>query len=266
MKASILFVAFLTLLSCRQVGKESKASPTSTDAAAPAVSTTSSPSTHGLTDQEIAEGWTSLFDGKTTSGWHVYQRKSDGSAWKVDSGYLYLDPSKKVGSGIQTKVVGGGDLISDSTFEDFHLSLEWRISPKGNSGILFGIQDDPQYEYCWFTGPEMQILDNDGHPDGKISKHRAGNLYDLLAAGVEPVKPVGEWNKAEIRFVKGNLECWLNGYAVVEVFVGDASWRLRVKESKFKDMPGFAAFKSGHIGLQDHGDPVWFRNIKIRRL
>jgi hypothetical protein len=257
-----LFIFATTLLSCRQGQKEEIANTETNAPSDDRVAAPSPTSTFGLTEQEIAEGWTSLFDGKSTAGWHVYQRKSDGSAWKADSGYLYLDPANKADG----KVVGGGDLISDSTYEDFHLSLEWRISPKGNSGILFGIQDDPQYEYCWFTGPEMQILDNDGHPDGKISKHRAGNLYDLLAAGVEPVKPVGEWNKAEIRFVKGNLECWLNGYAVVEVFVGDASWRLRVKESKFKDMPGFAAFKSGHIGLQDHGDPVWFRNIKIRRL
>ena len=262
MRALILFSAVLSILSCRLAVKQDETKPKAEQTASESVSDASPTSTHGLTEQEIAEGWTSLFDGKSTAGWHVYQRKSDGSAWKSDSGYLYLDPARKVDG----KVVGGGDLISDSTYSDFHLTLEWRISPKGNSGIFFGIQDDPQYEYCWFTGPEMQILDNDGHPDGKISKHRAGNLYDLLAAGVEPVKPVGEWNKAEIRFVKGNLECWLNGYAVVEVFVGDASWRLRVKESKFKDMPGFAAFKSGHIGLQDHGDPVWFRNIKIRRL
>ena len=266
MKATLLAIVFLSLLSCRQGGKVSETNASSTVSASQTPATTPSPATHGLTAQEIEEGWMSLFDGKSTAGWHIYQRKSDGSAWKVDSGYLYLDPSNKLGSGIQTKVVGGGDLISDSTYGDFHLSLEWRISPKGNSGIFFGIQESPEYEHPWFTGPEMQVLDNDGHPDGKISKHRAGNLYDLLAAGIEPVKPVGEWNKAEIKLVNGYLECWLNGYAVVEVKMGDASWKLRVKESKFKDMPGFGAFQSGHIGLQDHGDPVWFRNIKIRKL
>lgn len=262
MRSLLIFSAFLTILSCRQAVDDKDKPGKAVDTATLTDGAAASVSTYGLTPQEVSEGWTSLFDGRSTAGWHVYQRKSDGSAWKTDSGQLYLDVSRKSDG----KVVGGGDLISDSTYGDFHLSLEWRISPKGNSGIFFGVQDDPAYEHAWFTGPEMQILDNNGHPDGKISKHRAGNLYDLVSAGIEPVKPVGEWNKAEVRLQKGLLECWLNGYVVVSVNIGDANWRQRVRESKFKDMPGFAAFKSGHIGLQDHGDPVWFRNIKILRL
>lgn len=262
MKATLLLSLILLVSSCRQTAKDTRSGAPVVESSSIPGSDTASPMSGTLSAQEMSEGWRPLFDGRSTSGWHVYLAKSDGSAWKVDSGYLFLDPSKKVDG----KVVGGGDLVSDSTYGDFHLSLEWRVSPKGNSGIFFGIQEDPKYEFCWFTGPEMQILDNDGHPDGKISKHRAGNLYDLYASGIETVKPVGEWNHAEVRLEKGFLECRLNGYVAVSVTMGDGDWRQRVRESKFRDMPGFAAFMTGRIGLQDHGDPVWFRNIKIRRL
>ena len=250
----------ILLLSCgegRQQPAENKAPE---NAVAPQPS--ESGPLNGLTEAEKAEGWALLFDGSSTKGWHVFQKKSDGSAWKVDSGAIMLDPSRKEDG----KTVGGGDLITDSAYENYHLSLEWRISPKGNSGIIFGIQDDPKYEHTWHTGPEMQVLDKDGHPDGKIVKHRAGNLYDLITGGIEPVKPVGEWNRAEIRVEKGNLECRLNGYIVVTTVIGSPDWNKLVAESKFKIRPDFGKFTKGHIGLQDHGDVVWYRNIKIRRL
>jgi hypothetical protein len=215
-----------------------------------------------LSQAEKKAGWQFLFDGSTKKGWHVFQGKSDGSAWKVSEGMLLLDPTEKK----NWQTVGGGDIITDAAFENYHFSMEWKISPKGNSGIIFGIQDLPKYEHAWHTGLEMQILDNDGHGDGKIIKHRAGNLYDLIASATEPVKPVGEWNKAEIKLDKGRLDLYLNGEKVVSTMLWDENWNKMVAGSKFKNMPDFATFKSGHIGLQDHGDPVWFRNIKIRKL
>lgn len=215
-----------------------------------------------LSKSEKAEGWELLFDGKTKTGWHVYQAKSDGAAWKASDGMLMLDPKEKK----DWQTVGGGDLITDKAFENYHFSIEWKISLKGNSGIVFGTQDLPKYLHSWYTGMEMQVLDNDGHPDGKIVKHRAADLYDIIASSSEPVKPVGEWNKAEIKLNKGQLDLYLNGVNVVSTMLWDENWKKLIAGSKFKSMPDFATFKSGHIGLQDHGDPVWFRNIKIRKL
>lgn len=215
-----------------------------------------------LTEAQQAEGWTLLFDGQTKTGWHVYQGKSDGSAWKVDQGTLMLDPREKK----DWQTVGGGDLITDSAYANYHLSLEWKIAPKGNSGIIFGIQDDPAFEHSWHTGMEMQVLDNAGHADASNPKHRAGDLYDLIAATPETVKPAGEWNQAEVIMNQGKLDLLLNGTKVVSTTLGDDAWKALVNGSKFKEWPRFATFPSGHIGLQDHGDSVWYRNIRIRRL
>jgi hypothetical protein len=215
-----------------------------------------------LSKSEIKEGWKLLYDGKTTKGWHVWLNKSDGSAWKSIDGTLYFDPSKKENG----KTVGGGDLMSDGEYENFHLTLEWKISEKGNSGIIFLSKEDPKYTWCWLTGPEMQILHNDGHPDGKITKHRAGDLYDLVQSASEPVKGPGEWNKAEIRIKDRKLDLYLNGVNVVSTTMGDENWNKLIAGSKFKTLPDFAKFTKGKFALQDHGDPVWYRNIKIREL
>lgn len=220
------------------------------------------PPVNKLTKKEKRQGWTLLYDGKTTSGWHVYQQKSDGSAWKSVDGALMLDPSKRE----KGRIVGGGDLVTDAVFQDFHFSAEWKISPKGNSGIIFLLQEDKKYEHPWHTGPEMQVLDNEGHPDGKITSHRSGDLYDLIRSSSEPVKGPGEWNKAEIRFEKGKLDLYMNGVLVVSTMMGDENWKQLVAKSKFRRWPDFATFTSGRIALQDHGDPVWYRNIKIRKL
>lgn len=204
--------------------------------------------------------WVSLFDGKTTNGWHTYGKNSAGEAWIVSDGALHLDAGNKDGK--------GGDLVSDASFgSNFHLKLEWKIAKNGNSGIMFFVQDDPaKYKYVWHTGPEMQVLDNDGHPDGKIKKHRAGNLYDLIEGKEGAVLPVGQWNLAEIISYNGKLDFFLNGVNVVSTTYGDADWKALIAGSKFKDKPDFGRVFSGHIALQDHGDKVWYRNITIKKL
>jgi uncharacterized protein YaiE (UPF0345 family) len=222
---------------------------------------TSGPNT--LSSKELKDGWQLLFDGKTTRGWHTYGKTEAGAAWQATDGSLHLDASKKA----DWQTIGGGDIVTDAAFENFHLMLEWKISKDGNSGVIFDVQDDPaKYEFVWHTGPEMQVLDNDGHPDGKIPKHRAGNLYDLIAASSEPVKPVGEWNLSEIIQNRGKLEFKLNGVTIVSTTIGDDSWKALIAGSKFKVRPDFGLFSKGKLALQDHGNDVWFRNIKIQQL
>lgn len=251
----------LWLVSCQSPSGDEKPVADS-GLAAPAQTPAIDSSANILTDAEKSDGWMLLFDGQSKTGWHVYQGKTDGSAWKVENGTLMLDPREKK----DWQTVGGGDLVTDSAFENYHLSLEWKISPKGNSGIIFGIQDKPKYEHSWHTGMEMQVLDNAGHADAENPKHRAGDLYDLISCSTETVKPAGEWNKAEIKMDRGKLDLYLNGTNVVSTALWDDNWKKRVSGSKFREWPDFATFKSGHIGLQDHGDPVWFRNIRIRKL
>lgn len=216
-----------------------------------------------LSKQEVKDGWQLLFDGSSTKGWHTYGKTEVGSAWQAVDGTLHLDASKKD----KWQTVGGGDIVTNDAYENYHLKLEWKISKDGNSGVIFDVQDEPaKYEYVWHTGPEMQVLDNDGHPDGKIFKHRASNLYDLVPSTSEPVKPVGEWNLAEIIQNKGKLEFKLNGVTVVSTSIGDDAWRALIAGSKFKSMPDFGKFQYGKLALQDHGNDVWFRNIKIQKL
>jgi hypothetical protein len=215
-----------------------------------------------LSPEEKAQGWILLFDGQTIQGWHTYGQTTVGSAWKTDAGTIHLDASAKKGYQVQ----GGGDLVTDSIYKNFDLTLEWKISKNGNSGILFDINEDPKYKETWNTGPEMQVLDNDGHSDGKIKKHRAGDLYDLISSSSEPVHSVGSWNLVEIKLNGGKLDLFMNGVDVVSTTMWDDKWWALVKGSKFASMPGFTKTQSGRIALQDHGNDVWFRNIKIKRL
>lgn len=211
------------------------------------------------------DGWINLFDGKTTTGWHSYGKSAAGEAWKAENGVLHLDAaSKKEGK-------PGGDLLTNEEFENFHLKMEWKISPKGNSGIIFYVQDDiAKFPNTYNSGPEMQVLDNGtptslGHTDAKLYTHRAGDLYDLLAAK-EVMRPTGEWNQVEIVCNKGKLDFHINGVHALSTTMWDNNWKEMIAISKFKDMQNFGTFKKGKIALQDHGDEVWFRNIRIKKM
>lgn len=218
----------------------------------------------GMYQMSMESGrWKPLFDGKSTSGWHKYGGGPVGEAWKVKDGLLYLDTLAKDG----WKIKGGGDIVTDKDYENFHLKLEWKISKSGNSGIMFYVHEDPnQYPNSYETGPEMQILDNEGHPDAKIHKHRAGDLYDLIPCSTETVKPYGRWNKVDIIANRGDLTFKLNGKVVVHTKMWDQGWNDMVAASKFHQWPGFGTYRKGRICLQDHGNMVWFRNIRIKEL
>ena len=216
-----------------------------------------------LSVKQKKDGWKSLFDGKSITQWHNYGKQNVGPEWKVEDGVIHLDAS--------TKNREGGDLVSNEEYGNFDLKMDWKISDKGNSGILIYVQEDPaKYAETYFTGPEMQVLDNGtptrlGQPDGKLYTHRAGDLYDLLASK-EVDKPLGEWNHIEIKSLNGKLDFYMNGVHTLSTTMWDDNWKKMIAISKFKNMPDFGTFKKGRIALQNHGDDVWFKNIMIKAL
>lgn len=226
--------------------------------------TESEESTEVMEETPVAESeWIPLSDGSTFAGWHKYGGGEVGKAWKIDEeGTIYLDAANK--DGWQTG--DGGDIVTDEEFENFHFKYDWKIAQNGNSGVIFFVNEAPEYQYPWNTGMEMQVLDNEGHPDAKIISHRAGDLYDLIVSSEETVKPWGEWNQAEIIADNGKLEMILNGTTVVSTTMWTPEWEALIADSKFKDMPGFGTFKKGKIALQDHGDVVYFKNLMIKKL
>lgn len=191
-------------------------------------------------------------------GWHAYGNKDATHGWTSEKGVIHLDPKLRTGHGV--------DLVTDKEYGNFEMTLEWKIAPKGNSGVILFVNEDPKYGQSYNTGLEMQVLDNEGHPDGKITKHRAGDLYDLVKSSSEPVKPVGQWNKVKVVSKDGKLEFTLNGVKTVSTTLWDENFKTLVAGSKFAGWEGFAAYKKGKIALQDHGDEVWYRNISIKEL
>lgn len=215
-----------------------------------------------LAETPAEEEWVDLFANNDFSNWHKYGGGELGNAWKVENGEVYLDAKNKDG----WQAGDGGDIITNEEYENFHLKYDWKISQNGNSGVIFYVQEAPEYQNTYNTGLEMQVLDNDGHPDAKIISHRAGDLYDLIVSSEETVKPYDEWNSAEIIANNGKLDLILNGTTVVSTTLWTPEWEALIADSKFKDMPNFGTFKKGRIALQDHGDLVYFKNVMIKKL
>ncbi|HKW41197.1 MAG TPA: DUF1080 domain-containing protein [Gemmatimonadales bacterium] len=209
-------------------------------------------STHNaLTPTEKAAGWRLLFDGKTTSGWRGWKKDSMPAGWQVVDGEL-------------TRVAAAGDIMTRDKYRDFELSLQWNIAPGGNSGIFYRASEDDDAIY--WSAPEMQVLDDARHPDGQSRLTSAGADYDIYPSPAGVVKPAGEWNQVRL-VVKGNhVEHWLNGVKVVEYELGSPDWEARVKASKFAPHVHYGRNREGYVGLQDHGDRVAYRDIKIRVL
>lgn len=210
-----------------------------------------------LTKAEQKAGWVLLFDGKSMDNFRGFRKETVPASWTIEDGAIALTGK------------GGGDIITKNQYENYELMLDWKISEGGNSGIIYNVSEDPQYGATYYTGPEMQVLDDDKHPDAKMGKNgnrKAGSLYDLIPLSTPAVKPVGQWNTVKLVVNKGHVEHWLNGKKVVEYQLLSPEWEALVKDSKFASMPGYGRTKQGHIALQDHGNKVWYKNIKVRTL
>jgi hypothetical protein len=210
---------------------------------------------NALSEAELKAGWELLFDGVTSTGWRGYKRgKFPDKGWIVDDGAL------KVCAG-----GGGGDIITAEQYGEFDLKLEFKVSPKANSGIMYLVTETEKS--AWHTGPEYQIWDDMGHNAKPTGMTSSGSCYALYAPPAhKPVKPAGDWNQVRIKIRNGILEHWINGVQLVEADMNSDDWKARVAKSKFNRFAKFSRNKKGHIALQDHGHDVWFRNIKIRDL
>ncbi|TVZ58735.1 uncharacterized protein DUF1080 [Flavobacteriaceae bacterium MAR_2010_105] len=204
--------------------------------------------------------WTMLFDGTNYDQWRGYLTDEMYPEWTIEDGTMAFTPGTE----------GGKNIITKNTYTSFVLSLEWKISEGGNSGIFWSVYEDPKFKEAYQTGPEIQVLDNERHPDAKANPkfHQAGALYDMVQPKYDVCKPAGEWNECilKVDHSANQGSVTLNGTLIVEFPLHGEAWDNMVANSKFKGWEGFGKHHTGHIGLQDHGDKVWFRNIKIKEL
>jgi len=220
-----------------------------------------------LTKKEIADGWQLLFDGKSLDGWRgIGIETVPEGHWKIENGAI-----KKIASGdVPTMPDGqplkGGDLMTKKTYKDFELKFEWKISPGGNSGVKYNVDEEVSIKNgsSHALGYEYQVLDDEKHSDNLNPTHRAASLYDLIEAKGKTLKPVGEYNTARIVFVGNHLEHWLSGKKVVEADTDSPEFQELFQKSKYHNHPNFTVHKDAHIVLQDHGNDCWYRNIKIK--
>lgn len=216
-----------------------------------------------MATEKADEGWTVLFDGSSFDGWKVYGKDGVTENWKLEDGAMvYYPPAERKKGELH-------DLVTEGEYTDFVLSLDWKISEGGNSGVFWGVNEKVNQSVPYATGPEIQVLDNERHPDAKAGKsHQAGALYDMVEPSKDVAKPAGEWNTMVItvnhKEEKGSVE--LNGTKIVEFPVGNEAWNEMVSKSKFDGWEHFGKYHTGKIGLQDHSDQVSYKNIKIKQL
>jgi hypothetical protein len=217
-----------------------------------------------LSAKEKKDGWVLLFNGKDFTGWRQCNSTEMAKNWVVEDGAMKVFTATGKNPG---QASGGDILYSKKKFRNFELSVDWKVSKMGNSGIFFNVREVPG-QAIYYAAPEIQVLDNVDASDNKIPSHLAGSLYDMIAADPKTVKPAGEWNNIVIRINNGKVTHIQNGVKVVEYELWTPKWDEMVAGSKFKSFPGFieGIAKEGYIGLQDHGYSIWFRNIKIREL
>jgi len=205
-----------------------------------------------LSAEEKAQGWQLLFNGKDMSHWRNFKKPGVSDQWQVEHGEMKL-----IGK-------GGGDILTKEKYQNFELTIDWKVSEAGNSGIF--VMADESGKHIYSHAVEVQILDNERHYDNKVASHLSGSIYDLIASPPSSHKVAGEWNNVRILLKNKHLQVWQNQIKAIDVVIGGDDWQQLLSKSKFATWKGFGQTENGHIGLQDHGDPVSFRNIKIRTL
>jgi len=216
-----------------------------------AIAKTPAQALNTLAVQEKAAGWRLLFDGRSFAGWHVYGAGSV-VGWDIAEGALVA-----LGQG------GGHDIVTDDEFENFDLLIDWKISPRANSGIFYNVVEQGN-KVIYATGPEYQLIDDDGWPGGLEDWQRTGANYAMHPPLARAAKPVGEWNHTRIVIDRGHVEHWLNGVKTADYRMWSPEWEALRASGKWKDYPAYGRAKKGKLGLQDHGNKVWFRDIKVR--
>jgi hypothetical protein len=245
-----LIILFLLITSCQPKKPVAvKEVPVDTQAARP-------PAVQ-LTDAQKAEGWVVLFDGQTLDGWRTFKSKENAS-WEVKDGFLHCKPFD------DRKIKEQSDIHTNNEYENFELSLEWKVAPQSNTGVIYRCTEE--FNEPYLSGPEYQIIDDVGYPGELKETNKAGGTYDMYVAKNKTLKAVGEWNTTKIVVNGNHVEHWLNGSIVLEYELGAAEWKKKKSGSKWNDAKGYGAAKKGYIDLQDHGNEAWFRNILIRVL
>jgi len=210
-----------------------------------------------LTPSEIRTGWKLLFDGKSLKGWRSYQNQVTNS-WTVNNGVMYCKGSET------DKSDKRADMITEKEYENFDLSIDWKISPQGNSGILYMVTEE--FPRSYQSGPEYQIIDDLHFPQKLEDWQKTGANYAMDPAPTAAPNPVGQWNTTRIVVNNGHVQHWLNGKKLLDFQMWTDEWKKKKMEGKWKDAPGYGMSKKGHIGLQDHGSEAWFKNLKIKEL
>ena len=247
MKRIALIICLCSLFACNQTEKKSKEKG----------ETQNTVSSKETTNKE---GWTILFDGSSLDNWRGYLSEDIYPEWTIQDDVMVFTPGE----------VGGKNIITKEKYTNFILSLEWKISEAGNSGIFWGVHEDEKFPEAYMTGPEIQVLDNEKHPDSFVGNgiHKAGSLYDLIGYPAEDIHPAGEWNLCvlEVNQTANLAHVTMNEKTTISFPLHGVEWDKMVDNSKFKDWEGFGKYRTGHIGLQDHSDQVSYRNIKIKKL
>jgi len=257
LKSICIYIAVLAgfiSMSCQKSGTQQENTATVDETPAPV---------NALSEAEKAANWALLFDGSTLDGWKRYNHDTIGPLWSVQNGVIVCD-----GEGLTEGTANiGGSLITIRQFTNFELSVEWKLTAGGNSGILYHVVEGTEYPHAYDTGPEYQLMDDEGWKgDPLTAAQKVGSNYDMFAASETKKVNVGEWNTARLIYNNGHVEHWLNGEKVVEFEEGSPDFEERYKNSKWVNYPGWNTFKRGAIALQDHGAPVYFRSIKVREL
>lgn len=217
-----------------------------------------------LSKKEKKEGWVLLFNGKDFTGWRQCNGTAMPANWVIEEDAMKV----LIGEGKQPGQGANGDILfSDKKFKNFELTIDWKASKMANSGIFYYVREVPG-KPIYYAAPEIQVLDNADATDNKVASHLAGSLYDIIAADPKTIHPAGKWNTCVIKVKDGAATITMNGTEVVKYTHWTPEWDKMVANSKFKSFEGWTEgiAKEGYIGLQDHGYPVWFRNIKIREL